>query len=369
MSKKKKKKSGSKKIIIFIIELLVLVLLLLGLFVYSKLGKVEKGEDITEEDAEINELTSETQEILSGYKCIALFGLDNRDVGSYDGGNSDSIMILVIDNDTKEIKILSVYRDTFLNVYDTSYQKVNAAYSKSGVKSAIAALNKNLDLAITDYVCVDFNAVVEAIDLLGGIELTLTDEEIEYMNTIYIPEIEQVTGKSSSLLTSGGTYTVDGTQALAYCRVRYTSGDDFKRTERQRTVLSKMLDKVKSSDLVTLNNLINAMLEYISTDISSTELISLATSAISYDLAGTQGWPFELTTGSFGSKGDLVVPCDLVTNVTELHEYLFGETNYSPSSTVQSISDEIKNYTGCTTESATRVDNPLTVEDDSETTE
>ncbi|MCR5467569.1 MAG: LCP family protein [Lachnospiraceae bacterium] len=360
MSKKRKKKSSSRKIVIFVIELLVLVLLLVGLFVYSKLGKVEKGEDISKEEAEINELSSETQEVLSGYKCIALYGLDNREVGSYDGGNSDCIMVLVINNDTKELKILSVYRDTYLNVYDTSYQKINAAYSKNGVKSAIAALNKNLDLAITDYVCVDFNALVAAVDLLGGIELTLTDEEIEYMNTIYIPEINQVTGSNSALLTSGGTYTVDGVQALAYARVRYTSGDDFKRTERQRTVLTKMLEKVKSSNIITLNSLIDTMLEYISTNLSSTELISLATNSMNYELTGTQGWPFELTTGTYGSKGSLVVPCDLETNVIELHEYLFDETNYSPSSTVQSVSDEIKNYTGCTTESATRVDNPLT---------
>jgi len=360
MSKKKKKKSTGTKVVIFIIELLVLILLLVGLFVYSKLGKVEKGEDITKEEAEINELTSETQEVLSGYKCIALYGLDNRDVGSYEGGNSDSIMVLVIDNDTKAIKIVSVYRDTYLNVYDTSYQKVNAAYSKNGVKSAIAALNKNLDLAITDYVCVDFNALVKAIDALGGIELTLTDEEVGYMNQIYIPEIIQVTGSDSELLTSGGTYTVDGVQALAYCRVRYTSGDDFKRTERQRTVLTKMMEKVKSSDVLTLNNLIDTVLPYISTDIDKTELISLAANAMSYELAGNQGWPFELTTGEYGSKGSLVVPCDLETNVAELHEYLFGEVNYSPSSTVKNISYEIKNYTGCTTESATRKDNPLT---------
>ena len=359
--RKRKKKSNTGKIILFVVEILVLVVLLGGLFAYSKLEKVaDSGVEIQEEELEINELDSETKEVLSGYKCIALYGLDNRDNGEYEGGNSDAIMVCVINNDTKEVKLVSVYRDTFLNVYDTSYQKMNAAYAKNGVKSAIAALNKNLDLAITDYVAVDFNALVEAVDLLGGIELTLTDEEVGYMNSIYIGEIEQVTGKTSSQLPCGGTYTVDGIQALAYCRVRYTSGDDFKRTERQREVLTKMLEKVKSSNLSTLNTMVDTMLDYVSTNLTSKEILSLAANVMDYDLSGTVGWPFELCTGTYGSKGSLVVPCDLETNVSELHQYLFGSDGYTPSSTVISISDEVKNYTGCTTESATRKANPMT---------
>jgi len=357
--KKKKATSNTQKVVIFVIELLVLVLLLVGLYVFTKLGKVETGPKITREEASINELDEETQKILSGYTCIALYGLDNRSNGNYEGGNSDSIMIAVINNDTKEVRLVSVYRDTYLNVYDTNYRKVNAAYAKNGVKTGVAALNKNLDLAITDYVCVDFNALVEAVDMLGGIELTVTDEEVGYMNSIYIGEIEQVTGKTSSQLPGGGTYNVDGCQALAYCRVRYTSGDDFKRTERQRIVLSKMLEKVKKTNLTQLNSLVDAMLGYVKTNLSSGEIISLASNVMSYELTGQQGWPFELTTGTYGEKGSLVVPCDLYTNVVELHEYLFDDKNYKPSSTVQSISDRVKNDTGCTTESATRRDNPL----------
>jgi len=357
--KKKSKSSNTKKILIFIVELLVLALLLVGLYVYTKLGRIESGPTITREEAQINELDEQTQKVLSGYTCFAMFGLDNRETGNYDGGNSDSIMIAVINNDTKEVKIVSVYRDTFLNVYDTSYQKVNSAYTKDGVRSAVAALNKNLDLAITDYVCVDFNALVEAIDMLGGIELTVTDEEVGYMNSIYIGEIEQVTGKTSSLLPGGGTYNVDGCQALAYCRVRYTSGDDFKRTERQRLVLTKMIEKVKKANLTQLNSLVDAMLKYVKTSMSSADILSLASNVMSYEIAGQHGWPFELTTGTYGEKGSLVVPCDLYTNVDELHKYLFDDDSYSPSSTVQAISDEVKNYTGCTTESTTRRDNPL----------
>lgn len=365
MSRKRKKKKN--KIILFAIEIFVLAVLLVGLFVYSKLNKVDSTGEIGKEDVNI-ELDSETAEVLEGYTNIALFGLDNRDTGRYDGGNSDCIMIASINNDTKKVKLISVYRDTFLNVKEETYNKINSAYSYGGPKGAIAALNRNLNLDIVNYVAVDFGALVEAIDLLDGIELTLTDQEVQIMNDNYIDEINQVTGKSSGKLSSGGTYRVDGVQALAYCRIRYTAGDDFKRTERQRLVLTKMIEKAKGSSIATVGSMINSMIDEISTSYTSKGLLELASSVMDYELEDTHGWPFELCTGNYGSKGSLVVPTDLETNVKELHEYLFDEKN-NVSSTVSGISDYIVNYTGCTTDVATRLDNPLTGDDNTSTTD
>lgn len=366
-TKKKRKKNKKNKIIIFAIEIIVLVALLVGLFIYSRMSKVEITGEIDKEDVNID-LDSETAEVLEGYTNIALFGLDNRTTGNYDGGNSDCIMIASINNDTKEIKLLSIYRDTFLNVKDDTYNKINSAYSYGGAKGAIAALNKNLNLDITNYVAVDFGAVVDAVDLLDGIELTITDEEAKIMNDNYIDEINKVTDHSSSKLSGGGTYTVDGVQALAYCRIRYTAGDDFKRTERQREVLSKMIEKAKGSSISTVSSLINSMVGEISTSFTSKEMLALASKTMDYEVADTHGWPFELCTGSYGSKGSLVVPTDLETNVKELHEYLFEEKN-EVSATVTGISDYIKNYTGCTVNAATRKDNPLTGDDNTSTTD
>ncbi|MCI8785383.1 MAG: LCP family protein [Eubacterium sp.] len=365
MSRKRKKKKN--KIILFAVEIFVLAVLLVGLFVYSKLNKVDSTGEIGKEDVNI-ELDSETAEVLEGYTNIALFGLDNRDTGRYDGGNSDCIMIASINNDTKKVKLISVYRDTFLNVKEETYNKINSAYSYGGPKGAIAALNRNLNLDIVNYVAVDFGALVEAIDLLDGIELTLTDQEVQIMNDNYIDEINQVTGKSSGKLSSGGTYRVDGVQALAYCRIRYTAGDDFKRTERQRLVLTKMIEKAKGSSIATVGSMINSMIDEISTSYTSKGLLELASSVMDYELEDTHGWPFELCTGNYGSKGSLVVPTDLETNVKELHEYLFDEKN-NVSSTVSGISDYIVNYTGCTTDVATRLDNPLTGDDNTSTTD
>ena len=330
----RRRKKKKNKVILFAVEIIVLVALLIGLLVYSKLNKVESGTGNIDKDEVNIELDSQTAEALEGFTNIALFGLDNRQTGNYDGGNSDTIMIASIDNDTKQVKLISVYRDTFLNVKDDTYAKINSAYAYGGPKNAIAALNKNLNLDIVNYVAVDFGAVVEAIDLLDGIELTLTDQEVQIMNDNYIDEINKVTGHKSGKLSGGGTYTVDGVQALAYCRIRYTAGDDFKRTERQRTVLTKMIEKAQGSSISTVSSLIDSM----------------------------------LCTGSYGSKGSLVVATDLETNVKELHEYLFGEKN-DISNTVTGISDYIINYTGCTTSATSRTDNPLTGDDNTSTTD
>ncbi len=367
MSTKRRRKSKRNKIILFVCELIVLVVLLVGLNVYSKMGKVESTGEIEEKEVEI-ELDSETAEVLKGYTNIALFGLDNRETGRYDGGNSDCIMIASINNDTKQVKLVSVYRDTFLNVKEDTYNKINSAYSYGGPKGAIAALNKNLNLDIVNYISVDFGALVEAVDLLDGVELTLTDQEVQIMNDNYIDEINQVTGHNSSKLSSGGTYTVDGVQALAYCRIRYTAGDDFKRTERQRNVLAKMIEKAKGSSIATVSSLIDTMFDEVSTSYTSGGLLELASNVMDYELADTHGWPFELCTGDYGSKGSLVVPTDLETNVKELHEYLFDEKN-NVSNTVSAISDYIVNYTGCSTSAATRMDNPLTGDDNTSTTD
>lgn len=365
MSRKKRKKKN--KIILFAVEIIVLAALLVGLFVYSKLNKVDSTGEI--EKGEVNiELDSETAEVLEGYTNIALFGLDNRDTGKYDAGNSDCIMIASINNDTKKVKLVSVYRDTFLNVKEDTYNKINSAYSYGGAKGAIAALNKNLNLDIVNYVAVDFGALVEAIDLLDGIELTLTDQEVQIMNDNYIDEINQVTDHNSAKLSGGGTYTVDGVQALAYCRIRYTAGDDFKRTERQRYVLMQMINKAKGSSITTVGSMINSMIDEISTSYTSSGLLELASSVMDYELEDNHGWPFELCTGNYGSKGSLVVPTDLETNVKELHEYLFDEKN-NVSATVNEISGYIRNYTGCTPDMTTRFDNPLTGDDNTSTTD
>ena len=352
-----------RKLILFIVEVLVILILLAALFVIIKLNKLYNSVDLDEYKLNIN-IDAKTQELLDGYTNIALFGIDNRSTGKYESGNSDCIMIASINNDTKEVRLISVYRDSFLAVDDDdNLRKLNAAYAKGGPTGAVAALNKNLDLDIKEYVAVDFNAVMEVVDALGGIELDISSKEAETMK-IYINEMNEVMGTNGTAVSGPGLQTVNGIQALAYCRDRYSGGDDYGRTERQRTVISKIVEKAKAASLPTLNKVIDKLFPDISTSLSSSEILGLAAGIKDYELADTQGWPFQLTTERMGGKlGDVVVPTDLETNVNLLHQYLFDVEDYETTQTVKNISKSVINESGKTASDTVRDTNPFTAED------
>ena len=352
-----------RKLMLFIVEVLVILILLAALFVIVKLNKLNNTGDLDEDKLNIN-IDAKTQELLDGYTNIALFGIDNRSTGKYESGNSDCIMIASINNDTKEVRLISVYRDSFLAVDDDDdLRKLNAAYAKGGPTGAVAALNKNLDLDIKEYVAVDFNAVMEVVDALGGIELDISSKEAETMK-IYINEMNEVMGTNGTAVSGPGLQTVNGIQALAYCRDRYSGGDDYGRTERQRTVISKIVEKAKAASLPTLNKVIDKLFPDISTSLSSSEILGLAAGIKDYELADTQGWPFQLTTERMGGKlGDVVVPTDLETNVNLLHQYLFDVEDYETTQPVKNISKSVINETGKTASDTVRDTNPFTAED------
>lgn len=349
MTRSQKRRKRRKKI--FIIEVILLLLLLAALFVWLKVGMIS-WDDL--KNLRTNNLDEETQELLDDYTTIALFGVDNRSNGNYESGNSDSIMICSINNNTKEVKLVSVYRDTCLDVDgDETFRKCNYAYNHGGPQKAIEMLNRNLDLNIQKYVSVDFYALAEAVDALGGIELDITSEEASYMNGVggYTALTAELTGRRGGNV-SVGTQTVNGVQAVAYCRIRYTAGGDFGRAERQRKVLEQMVAKLDGAGLSELNSLIDAVFDDIGTNFTMAQIVSLASSMKDYQLAGTAGFPFAKRTGNFGSQGSLVVPCTLENNVKFLHAYLFGNEDVQLSEELQKISDDIVNYTGYTQEDA-----------------
>lgn len=345
--KRPSKKRRRAKVIIFAVEILVLLVVLAGLYVSLKLSKMDSGNKIEAKNLKQNDLTVETQETLEKYTTLALFGLDNRANGDFARGNSDVIIIASINEKTKEVKMASVYRDTYLNMTDSSgYRKANAAYANGGVDQAVSMLNVNLDLDITDYVVVDFNAVSEAVDLLGGVEIELTSDEVDLING-YIEEVAEVTGKKSSGIYEPGLHNLDGVQATSYGRIRYTAGDDYKRTERQRLVIEKMVEKALSSDLATIDKLVDKVMSEVKTSLTNTEVLMLAKDAFSYSLGESTGFPFDKTTKDLGGKaGDCVIPLDLASNVEQLHRFLFETEDYEVTSAVKKISEEIVANTG-----------------------
>ncbi|MCC8104149.1 MAG: LCP family protein [Clostridiales bacterium] len=334
--RKKQKKKKKKRKIFWVLGILVLLVAVVGIAGLGVLGKLDR-ERLT--DILVNSgVTS------SGYRNIAIFGVDSREGELESGTRSDTIIIASINKKTGDIKLVSIYRDTYLDNTDGSYRKATEAYAYGGASQAVNMLNKNLDLDIEDYVTVDFEAVIEVVDELGGVEVTLDDEEVYWLNA-YLVETSEVTGRSYTEVTSSGTQTLTGIQAMAYCRIRYTTGWDYKRTERQRTVITQILKRAQEQGVTGLLAIVNNLIPYISTSLDNTELLSLATGISKYEIVDSQGFPFTSTTANL-SAGDCVVAQTLSSNVAELHELLFGTTDYTPSSTVQEISNYIVSVTG-----------------------
>lgn len=352
----------AKKIVIGVVAGIVALIAAGAIVVNAKLSKIHYTNDLPENEVVTNDMDKDTEKKLSGYTNVALFGLDNRTNGDLNSGRSDTMIVASINNDTKEIKLLSVYRDSYLDTDgDMTLQKCNAAYEEGGVKQAVNMLNRNLDLNISNYVSVDFNALIDIVDALGGIDLDITEEEEVLING-YAEEITNVTGKKSDVIEIYGPVTLNGVQATAYCRIRYTAGSDFKRTERQRLVLEKIFDKVKKSDILTLNKIVDTVLDEVYTNFSKTEILKLISALMDYKLGDTSGFPFAMYTDTLGSKGSVVIPATLSDNVTALHKFLFDDDDYKPSSQVVKISKAIVSDTGVTADMAVSYSNDYKVE-------
>ena len=340
--RKKRKSRRRKRAVILVLEVIILALLSGTAFVMAKYDKFQTV-DIKTDDIEINDGVDQ-----EGYMTVALFGGDSREGQLEAGTHADTIIIASINNKTKEIRMASVYRDTLLQQKDGSYNKANNAYFHGGPEEAINMLNKNLDLDIENYATVDFKALSDVVDLLGGIEIELTDAEAEMLNE-YVDETASVAGKEAHHLESGGTYNLDGPQAVTYARLRKLEGGDYKRTERQRLVIQKIFEKVIHTNLSTINDIINTVFPQVSTSFSLKELLSLASGMTKYKLGETTGFPIEKADGNYEKAGSVVIPLGLTENVQELHAFLYpDETSYEVTEVVQSISADIAYLTGVT---------------------
>ena len=325
MAKKKGRKL--KAFGITVLVLLILLVIIVGaifLFINNKLGKMQQV-DLNEEDLNVS---AEVAENLSKFRNIAIFGIDSREDTYSKGNRSDCIIIASMNNETKEVKLVSVYRDTYVQIEGHGLDKITHAYSYGEAPLAIKTLNTNFDLNITEFVTVNFDAVKDIVDDVGGISMNITSEEVSH-----IPGIKKA-----------GTQTLTGEQALAYARIRHASGGDYKRTERMRDVLTAVVNKVKTFNVSQLNKFIDDVLPKVYTNITASDIFSIIPSATSIKITDSIGWPYE-------TKGITLdrwygVPITLESNVTRLHKEVFGETDYVPSETVKQISDDIIEKTG-----------------------
>lgn len=352
MAKKKPLTKKQKRIlqrrrrrrILFGIEIFILLILIGGVFIYAKLGKMNFT-DLDFSKIGVNTGVSDNN-VMKGYTTIGLIGLDGRDGELKSGARSDTMIIASINNDTKKVKLVSVYRDTYLRIGEDSegngqYDKANAAYKKGGPEQFLSMLNTNLDLNVTDFVSVDFQAVAEAVELLGGIDVELKEEEVVHLNN-YCVETSKVTGMDyTPLEEKAGVHHLNGVQAVSYARIRYTSGNDFRRAARQREVIYKIVEKAKNSDIATLSKILDKVFPKVYTSFTKAEILQMGMSMMSYDIEDQTGFPFDHLYGERVKDAmgglDVVLPVTLESNVIKLHEFLYPEDSYT-------LSDEVKAY-------------------------
>ena len=338
----KKKKLGDSAGFIRFRRIFVLAVLevfvLGGIFAYSyvlrQYNKIQRP-TFEVKNVENTELSTEVIQKMKGYWNIAAFGVDSRDSSVGRGNNSDVIMVVSINRENGDIRIASVFRDSYLSLSNGMYTKINAAYAVGGPEQAVKALNQNLDLNITDYITFNWKAVATGVNILGGVDLELTNAEFKYINS-YITETVKGTGIGSTHLEHAGMNHLDGIQAVAYARLRYMD-DDYTRTARQRKIIQLCVDKAKKADPQTLSDLAGNMLSMVATSLTWEDGMSLAANVKKYNIADTLGFPMHRKESNMGPKGACVLPATLEKNVKELHTFLFGDQDYEVSKQVKEI--------------------------------
>lgn len=373
-----RKRKQKRRMVIFAIEIIVILLMIAVLYLVLNIS--DEGPKFTVLDPEELAIPSEIQQAkengesaMQGYMNIALFGVDAMNENQIEkNSRTDSIIIASVNMDTGDIRLVSVYRDTYLNLGTDTYSKCNAAYAKGGPTQAIKMLNMNLDMDIESFVTVGYNALIDVINDLGGIYVEIKENEISHLNNYQKSIVaawkygvaltddspasvfDVVKSGDYTPVTEAGYQRLDGLQAAAYCRIRYV-GNDYKRTERQRTVLKAIQDQAKKADISTLTDVFNSAIKQVYTNLTDDVLkerygvtmLELLGKIADYRIADSTGFPQmdQLTTGDIANKGNCIVPLDLESNVVWLHQYLFGEENYQVTSTVRECSEEIKAQT------------------------
>ena len=324
---KKMKMTKGKKITFWILGVLLFFIIgtVGGVYIYAnslfnKMEKVEINKDNVGISQDVEDKLSKYDDSITN---IALFGIDASDGGV---GRSDSIMIATIDTHNKKLKLTSIMRDSYVNIDGHGLDKINHAYAFGKAELAIKTLNENFDLNISEFAAVNFSTLPKIIDKLGGIELDIDSEELKYINE-YIADINRVNNTSVSGIETIGLQHVNGTQAMAYCRIRYTSGGDYKRTERHREVLSKMFEKILLMSPTSYPSLLNEILPMISTSLDASEIMDLGNEVLKIGSTSLEQERFPLDGYCEGKMigGIYYLTFDKETTVNQLHDYIFED--------------------------------------------
>lgn len=342
------KKNSRKKTVIIILACLIVLIgagAVLGyFFILNKLDKVDRV-DVSKKDLDIDPRVAEE---LKDYQNILLLGIDTNPQLKEDDdkARSDGIIIVSINKKTKDVKLISVYRDSFLDVEENGYHridKVNHAHAYGGPVNTIRALNRNLDLNIEGYVRLNWRTVAEVTDSMGGLVVYVDEKTRQELNRCIYVSARDLGMKNAPVEVSGNR-TLNGIQIVGFCRMRMADGDDA-RAGRMREVIDSAFNKMKTMKLSQLNNVVDLGLSQVQTSLSSKEMMGMLMDINSYHIGESIGWPTKWE-GTMIDGVSYDIPVTLKTNVIDLHEKAFGQKNYKPTDRVLKINERIKSKSG-----------------------
>jgi LCP family protein required for cell wall assembly len=347
------KRKKSKALRAFLIFLLVLVVLAgaagaTAWVVYGKvIDKFEKVElvDYSGQDLGIN---PGVEESLQGYRNILMVGVDTRRGESEAWTRADAIIIISINEEAGTFRLISVYRDTLLELQkedgELYLDKVTHSYYYGGPLGTIRALNHNMDLNIKEFVKVNWYTVADFVDAMGGLTLDVKDYEVAELNK-YIKDTNKTLQGDTTAIAAPGKQVLNGVQAVTYCRIRKVGNGDYERTERMRNTIKAAFAKAKTMKIKELENVADLTLPEVTTNIDAKTMFWTLYDASKLSMKKGVGWPYETTGATVGGVW-YGPPVSLNANVTKLHEEMFGQAGYVPSAEVQSIHDKIVRMTG-----------------------
>ena len=264
MSRKKKSWSTTKKVVLSLVMVLVILIgTVLGFYKHIK-NKiyVKKEPSISNNDSEFKEV--------EGITNVLLIGVDARDLD--EPCRSDSMIIATLDNNNKKVKLTSLFRDTLVDIPGHGEAKLNSAYMLGGPELLMKTVKETYNVNIDKYIRINFWGFETIVDYIGGIEVDVKDYQLEELNK-YIGES---TGGNDCPVEKTGIQTLNGKQALSYARIRYNVGDEYERTDRQREVIFKVIEKLQNTKPSKYLGVMNTMLEYIKTNIDPLEALNMA---------------------------------------------------------------------------------------------
>ncbi|GIM28290.1 LytR family transcriptional regulator [Clostridium polyendosporum] len=326
-SRKNNKSNKKTKVIVLTILFILIFIIGFGAFyTYNLLNKVNKTEiSKSNDDLGIdNSVTEQFKDKEDDIINIAFFGVDQMNPG--ERGRSDSTMVLTIDTKTKKIKMTSIMRDSYVAIEGYGKDKLNHAYAFGGPQLAIKTLNQNYGLNIKDFVAVNFGELSKIIDELGGVDINIKDYEVKMVNA-YIDSVADIIKQPGKHISQPGLQTLSGVQAVAYTRIRYVGNGDFERTERQRTVLTALFNKIKNAGVANYPSMVNKLLPYVETSLSSINLIKIGTNALSTGVTNLEQERFPLDGYCTGAtiNGVWYLKFDEEATKEQMQKYIFED--------------------------------------------